>query len=297
MHSARVFLHGIIDYAGLFPPASLDMATAVRDFVEYRASPEADILGRFIVPASRLDELASVARSELAVGEAPLRLSVTGTADVIATRAAVVDLNTRHQDDPVPVRAFCDAVEMPVKSIGEIEIAARTLLSGVSLYLEVPVTGDIDGLVTAIAGAGVAAKIRTGGVVATAIPSSRQILDFIQTCVDSNVPFKATAGLHHAIRGSYPLTYEPGSPTAIMHGYLNVFLAAAFCANGRSDIALPVLDETDALAFHFDDKGAWWRQSVVEWNVLDRVRDRVALSFGSCSFTEPVAEARELQLI
>jgi hypothetical protein len=119
----------------------------------------------------------------------------------------------------------------------------------------------------------------------------------MRCCIDARVPFKATAGLHHAVRGRYPLTYEPGAERALMHGYLNVFLAAAFCFKGAFETALSVLDEEDPSSFRFDEIGAWWRTSAVTSAELTMVRADVARSFGSCSFTEPVGEARQLQII
>ena len=52
-------MHGLIDYAGLFPPASLDLAAAVRNFTWYRLGDDNWMLGRFIVPASRLQDVAA----------------------------------------------------------------------------------------------------------------------------------------------------------------------------------------------------------------------------------------------
>ncbi len=57
----RAFLHGLVDYAGLFPPAKLDMATAVERFAKHRQSPYAFGIARFICPATRLGEFAGVA--------------------------------------------------------------------------------------------------------------------------------------------------------------------------------------------------------------------------------------------
>jgi hypothetical protein len=55
------------------------------------------------------------------------------------------------------------------------------------------------------------AKIRTGGVTADVIPSVEQIAEFLAACAEANVPFKATAGLHHPLRSVQQLRYEPGS--------------------------------------------------------------------------------------
>ena len=55
---------------------------------------------------------------------------------------------------------------------------------------------------------------------------------FLIACRRHGVTFKATAGLHHAMRGSYPLTYERASESGTMFGFLNVFLAALFVGDG-----------------------------------------------------------------
>jgi hypothetical protein len=143
-----------------------------------------------------------------------------------------------------------------------------------------------------------AAKVRTGGVTPDAIPASSDVLRFLRSCSRHRIPFKATAGLHHAIRAEQPLTYESLPPRAEMFGYLNVFLAAAFLEGGAADDeVLAILDEKDANAFHFDDAGVSWSRRTVGREQLDRVRKNFALSYGSCSFTEPVGEARQLGLI
>ena len=55
----ETLLVGLVDFAGLFPPAALPMSDAVRQFAEYRAGPTAVSLGRFVVPVGRLGELAA----------------------------------------------------------------------------------------------------------------------------------------------------------------------------------------------------------------------------------------------
>lgn len=61
----RAFLAGLVDYAGLFPPAKLDMAAAVTKFAKHRASPCAFGLARFVCPATRLGEFATLAAPHL----------------------------------------------------------------------------------------------------------------------------------------------------------------------------------------------------------------------------------------
>src|SRR5271154_2009055 len=70
--SAAALLRGLIDYAGLFPPASCGMATAVANYEAYLRSEDAWMLGRFIVPVARLGEV------EQAVGALPHAPGQTG---------------------------------------------------------------------------------------------------------------------------------------------------------------------------------------------------------------------------
>ncbi len=71
-------LAGLIDYAGLFPPAALPMADAVARYARYRQGAHAWALGRFIVPAARLEEFARTldAVESTVSAEAPWPVSV-----------------------------------------------------------------------------------------------------------------------------------------------------------------------------------------------------------------------------
>lgn len=139
-----------------------------------------------------------------------------------------------------------------------------------------------------IAKRGLKAKIRTGGVTVDAFPPIGNVAAFLRACKAKGIAFKATAGLHHPLRCVNALTYEPNAPVGTMHGFLNVFLAAAML-----DHAEAILGERDPQAFAFDDEGASWRNHRVSTDELEAMR-RFATSFGSCSFEEPVADLKEL---
>ena len=288
----RAFFSGIIDYAGLFPPAAQDMSAAIREYAKHLSGPDNDLLGRFVVPVARLDEFAAASLPLIATDAEKWKVSAIASEHPQLTRKAVERFNSTY------AAAQCDSVEMPVASYDDISQASSEFDDDISLYLEVSPHSDPIPLLREIAQTRASAKLRTGGVVESAIPSSEQVLRFLEVCVEEGVPFKATAGLHHAIRGRYPLTYDHGSPTALMFGYLNVFFGAAYAAAGSSESAVRgIIDETDASAFRIDDRGVWWRDHVVVHDQLAIVRQTVALSFGSCSFTEPVGEARALNLL
>jgi hypothetical protein len=151
--------------------------------------------------------------------------------------------------------------------------------------------------VGAVAAARLRAKARTGGVTAEAIPAVEDLARFIRRCYSKDVPFKATAGLHHPLRSRQPLTYDAEPERAVMHGFLNVFLAAAFCFNGLGAADAPrVLAVDDVLAFRFDDDAIEWESYRVSTVEIERIRRRFVRSFGSCSFVEPIADLVALAL-
>src|SRR5688500_6833993 len=76
----HALLGDAVDYAGLLPPALLDMAGAVAEYASYLASPDRWALGRFVVPAARLSELAAEGESLAAGSRASLGAPGTGWA-------------------------------------------------------------------------------------------------------------------------------------------------------------------------------------------------------------------------
>lgn len=247
-----VLLDALIDYAGLFPPAALPMDKAIARYESYRKGKFMWALGRYVVPAERL-------------GEVPIEFPVT----VLAKPGQMPD---------------ADMVEMKAATEGEIETIAKAR-GYRTVYVEITDLALLDVLKKHR----LRAKIRTGGLAAEAIPPVENVASFIRACAERRLPFKVTAGLHHPIRCQKALTYESDSPRAIMHGFLNVFFAAAL-----PDHADRILREENARAFAFDDGGVWWHDVRVTTEEIVRVRETLFISFGSCSFEEPIDDLREL---
>ncbi len=152
-------------------------------------------------------------------------------------------------------------------------------------YCEVPLDRIVDGF----------AKVRAGGLTPESIPSAEELAGFLCDAAGRKLAFKATAGLHHPLRSDRPLTYASGAPRAVMHGFVNVFMAAAFAWNGADRATvLRVLNETDAAAFHFLYDEALWRTRRLTTEQIAASRRDFAHSFGSCSFEEPIADLRKL---
>ena len=209
----RILMNGLIDYAGLFPPAALDMGTALRNYARYRSREYAWMLGRFVVPAAKVSEV-----------------------------------------DPSWPLAILHSTPR------KMEVAGPVTYYEIALHEPLPAEGR--------------AKIRLGG---ETIPDSAAVARFLRAAAAARAPFKATAGLHH------PLRNPP------MHGFINLFLAAALAWRGEDPLAT-----LDADAFQFGDDAVEWHGHRVPADDLRDVRENFAISFGSCSFEEPIADLQAL---
>ncbi|MDX9910240.1 MAG: hypothetical protein RBS39_00265 [Phycisphaerales bacterium] len=305
--SLEALTGGLIDYAGLYPPAKLDMQASVENYARYAQSEERAMLGRFICPASRLREFSKAAAPLL-----PGTFATSGyrehadhmeawpvsvVADVSLDEA--IDLISRfneHHDREEHGLATIDAIELRPMPIEEVDATLEALPDELMAFFEIDWRTDPRGAIASLSGTGCAAKIRTGGVTPDAIPPANAIARFINACSLADVPLKGTAGMHHPLRSEHGLTYEPDAPRGVMHGFVNFFLACALLHDRAidEDAAARVLSETDPGAFDFDDARASWRGRSASLEALARARQHLALSYGSCSFEEPVSDLREL---
>ena len=285
----RTLVAGIVDYAGLFPPASLDMRSAVQNFADYRGSADAWMLGRFVVPVSRLDEWESALaaltlESSAAWQGASISALLSGE---FATEAALITaFNTR-----APFGVTIDVAEGRASTADAVLATAAAMPDDVMLYCELPHRDDPHELLQAVKSANVRAKIRTGGVTPDAFPSPPEIVRFLRRAHELGVTTKATAGLHHPLRGDYRLTYAPDAARGTMYGFLNVFLCAAALRGGATDaVAIDILTLTDSARILVEDGAVTIGDIVLTSSVLQAMRASGVVAFGSCSFREPVDE-------
>lgn len=299
--SVDALVAGLVDYAGLFPPAALAMGQAVRSYATYVGDTDRRTLGRFIVGAARLEELEdeAVPLFGRASGRAaaPWRVSALVGPDLDRDLARVAEFNRRHRVGRGTGFATIDAIEGKAASAADIARLVAARPEDIELFVEIPTTIDPSPLIAELSHAGARAKVRTGGTTEEAIPGAAELVRFFRACARAAVAFKATAGLHHPVRGDYRLTYEPDSPTATMHGFMNVFIAATFVRIGvPAADAVAMLDERMARAFAFDAEGVTWGNRRATTPAIRAARANFALSFGSCSFREPIDELRGLGL-
>jgi hypothetical protein len=288
----EVFLQSALDYAGTFPPAGLNLADAVSTYARAQTGAYGWLVGRLVLPAAHLQEFEQLAPTIFGdPGQPPCRLSLIVTGNSLEQ---VERFNTEWRG-----RAFIAALEFGPLDAVEIDRMARRVPDTVEAFFEVPpLHADRDGRIEAIARHGASAKIRTGGILARSFPTETEVIHFMTACAAARIAFKATAGLHHAVRGHYPVTYEPDSPQACMHGFLNVSVAAALVRTGASSAAvLEALREPSAEAFAFCPSGLTWRDRNIATDDLADTRRHFFRSFGSCAFEAPVEELERLRLV
>jgi hypothetical protein len=274
-----VLLRGVVDFAGMFPPARLDTGTAEAEYASYRAGPESWLVGTFVVAVDRLTQLDPA----------------TGPLSVVVNDTSPESLDQLWR---LAGQLAISAVEFRPVPPAVIAALAAAVPQHIQAFFEVPTDREMGQRLDAIAACGAAAKIRTGGLTPDAFPDAAAVDRFFRACSERGVAAKATAGLHHALAGEYALTYEPQSANGAMFGFLNICAAAALVHAGspRSDV-LGVLRESSATAWLFDEHGMEWRGNRITISQLRAMRHTLFRSFGSCSLREPVDELKRMRLL
>jgi len=251
---------GLLDDAAVFPPGLMPLADAVPAHARHLSAPYADIVGPLVLAAPALADL----------GDADVELSVTL---------------------PAGPDQLADVLKQAGKRLQALEIAVPQGMSAdeffgalpsldVPVFVEVPRDERRPAIIARCAETGHQAKFRTGGVKAELYPDETELAAAVRAAIDAGVPFKATAGLHHAIRNTDPSTgFE-------QHGYLNLLLATAAAIDGADETRLA------AVLAERDGKAVATQVSTVDPKVRERFR-----SFGTCSIIEPLTELVALGLL
>jgi hypothetical protein len=313
-HGLRAFLSNILDYAGLFPPASLPLDQAIRNYAAYRGEAEAWMLARFVCPSAWLGDLGAYAH--LFDRTSPLTLSALSRASVSeddflsGVRQSLSHVAAFRREHGA--RVSVDVIELPLPhcpiSPTWLTRMAETIEAGgpprLTPFVEPKLIGDWRHAITAAVDAAAAhnarwrgercqpvgLKLRTGGIAADAFPTPEQVAFVIVVCRDRGVALKCTAGLHHPVRG-----YDQTVRTTA-HGFLNVFAAGILaCAQASSESHVrAVLEDEQPAHFVFDDDGFTWSDARASIEAITTARRAALISFGSCSFDEPRSDLQKL---
>lgn len=299
MPAPRPFFARLIDYAGLFPPAQRPMASAIERYAAHRRGPHSWMLGRFVVPVGRLPEfehaLDEVRGEEWGPGR--WRVSVIGGRGMDGDLKTILDFNRRRSESAKP--AAIEAVELKVLSREELDAASDIASESLEVYAEVPAGIDPRPWIGAAADAGLRVKVRAGGVTPDMFPPASDLARFIAACAERKVAFKATAGLHHALRAEHPVSAEPSAPVVLMHGFLNLLLASSFArSEGLSvDEIRDILEQRSLEAFGFAGDSITWKGRCLNASDLAEIRRSFVVGYGSCSFEQPIEDLQALGLL
>lgn len=318
-------MKGVIDYAGLFPPASLELDPALRNYVRYREGGDGWMLSRFIIPYGRMEELVPY-EGELIAPDRPLALSVLGgSTDTVTEFEGETDellsaLDRFHGDHPGSVRTEILEVKLPREAVLSADtgvlrnimdrLAARLgedeRYPGYVFYESVLAESwrkDLTAVMKAleehnqVSGYGryeyAGFKLRCGGTRASMFPGTDQVAFVLNRARRHRLAMKCTAGLHHPVR------HYSESVNTRMHGFFNVFGGAMLAwANDLDDGELEsILKEEDPEQFRFGEEALEWGEYGVSADEMEELREVALISYGSCSFDEPREDLRDLGLL
>lgn len=313
MNQMSELMRESVDYAGLFPPASLAMDAVVANYHQYVHSTEHSMLGRLIIPASRLGEYGELRNSQVSEISSPARpwrisalvppIENLDAQESFQKFESAIDLiqkfnNSNNQENIA--NDMVDAIEVKTPNLANLEATLERLPTGIQSFLEFPHASDPSDLVHRLkndtSNKDLFAKIRTGGTSASLIPTPEELARFIWNCSKARVAFKATAGLHHPVRSDYRLTYEADSQTATMFGFLNVFYATMMSWEHALSIdeLTEILSAKEPTLFGVNDNEIFWGNFKVQADRIKTLRSKSILSFGSCSFLEPTTELQAI---
>lgn len=284
----RAMLEGVIDYAGLFPPAKLPMKDALTEYLELVEGPDSWIVDRFACNIGRLPDLAV----ELAEHpeEPNVLVSVIGTAQPdhkhwkhgLEHDAAVMTKFISDAESHGDIQAF--EIRVPDHKFIDEYVRDLRQFTGVDVFIELPWGPEMrDSLAMIAEMESCFAKVRTGGLEASAYPSSADLADFIQQCSQLDLTFKLTAGLHNPLPSVDPAT------GGRMHGFVNVLTATAqaLAHDLTTKEIEQILEETDPKAFSFKRDSVTVHEHKASLAEVENSRT-LFVSFGSCSVAEPL---------
>ncbi len=291
----EMLLDEAIDYAGQFPPARLGLSEALGNYLRFRRGSEAWLVGRFVCGADKLAALAEA----LPEGGAPFEVAVVSSAPPRdrATWNEVVErdvnaLNAFLENAPEYADVASYEVRLPTDTEPTAYLRDLNGLREIEVFVEVPGGPEMDEILAALAETQwMHAKLRTGGLEASAYPDAWTLAGFLKGCLDLDVPGKLTAGLHHALP-----TWDDTIRTT-QHGFLNVFGGAAIASANelsRRELERLLLDQSPE-SWSFEDDGIAWRGQEASLDDIDETR-AVVRAFGSCSVEEPMEELKALGL-
>jgi len=326
MTSFKYFMKRLIDYAGMYPPANLDLQTAFTNYLYYINSEDEWMMDKFICSIKSFEELSnhdSVLSNQLHDFKSDRRVSFSlllnggkttkeflKTLDndlklirsFVSEHSVMIEMNNFEAKLPDDISDKNNSGACK-KFLNDCSVIFNeNELFGCKIFFEPPMNNEYEYVYEKLAyimaeidkkGGNAGFKMRTGGVTPELFPTTEQVAFALKACKDNKLQFKATAGLHHPIRHYNDLV------STKMHGFINVFGAGVLAyANSLSlkEITEIVSDENTG-SFKFTEDEFRWNDITASVDQISNARNEFVLSFGSCSFDEPREDLKKLNLL
>lgn len=286
----HALLTAIVDYAGLFPPAQLDLAAAIAQYQHHQTEPQSWMLGRFVLKLSQFEQF----QQSIPICKPQVVSLILDKEPEVALK----HLTMLNQGDPAPSIQIA-ALEIPPYPLSKLAEILSQLPAKMEVYCEISWEQDWHSYLKVLSNYSVGVKIRTGGLIPQAFPVAEQLSFLIFSLAKAGISFKATAGLHHPLPTISPLSHESNGPLASMHGFLNVAIATSFAYAQKATLkSIQAILETKTLKdFKFTDQEIGWLDHRLNLTDIQRARSQFFRSFGSCSFQEPIEDLKQLSLL
>ena len=318
--SLQALLNKIIDYAGVFPPTKLPLEKAFEIYNSFYPGEYDWMLSNFIIPANKLDGITILLKDNYQ-NDKVYPFSILGSSGATEEEFLVnlkSDLQSWKQflesnTGRVETKAF--EVKLPIELIArqnseETAMFIESVSDDISQNIEGEISLFFEGVLDEewktnikVLAEGIqqhndnypnsGLKLRTGGIEKSAFPSPEQVAYTIRTCLDHQIPMKCTAGLHHPVR------HFRDEVNTKMHGFLNIFCAGAIAIrhNISEHEMIKLIEEEDPSSFKFTDEKFTWDNYEIPIDDIEYSRKSLLISYGSCSFDEPLEDLQNLNLL
>ena len=300
VNALRYVLDQAIDYAGMYPPASLSLSESLKSYQRHRSGAEAWMVKRIVLPVDALSKIYAgsfESGSEFRFAVIPRRAPSDWLVSLRTDLAILNGFLGKH------LVAVADVLEIllpddvsSVEAMGRLLRSVEKDLADRGAFFEVPGGSEFlerfEKAAKAIAGFSRhnwGLKLRTGGTTADMYPPPSVVAHALVIAREQGVPLKFTAGLHHPIR------HWNKRVGTRMYGFINILMAGLLAHHHglSAERVEPILEDEEASNFSFTEQTADWRDLALPVEAIPRWRERV-VSFGSCSVDEPREDLEQL---
>ena len=318
------FMQGIIDYAGMFPPANLELTPAFSNYLDYINSDDEWMMDKFVCSMRSFEEITDTDSNVYKLLQdydskrlISFSLLLTGgmtAKEFLKSLEAELKFIKYFTDNNTNTEANSFEVKIPIELFERHNAnGLKTFLNDCSnfldnfdmsksiIFLEPAVNDNYEFMFEKLAHTSAEIenqgrfgfKLRTGGITPELYPSTEQAAFALKTCKDNMVRFKATAGLHHAVR------HYNDSVSTKMHGFLNIFGAGVLAFSNPLSLKEinDIVKDEKAASFIFTEDEFRWNDVPASAENITKARNEFVNSFGSCSFDEPKDDLKKLNLL